>query len=447
VYDVRPSQQVSLTAILGRSVVDERGNGAPEDLAIAANHAGMLNLKWRSTFAPSTVLNQRVTFVAHSFRETNQGNQEIARASDGQILYAASVTRELRTISVDTGVQAQRLGALRLAALGPEPARVSALRRLQPGERLAGSTWIRSGFIHFIWKPSRDLTVAPGARLMDSTLLHRRAVSRWILSEWAFRDWTLRASAGVSHQFPEIDQTLVGGGLNRLKPERAMEVDAGFEHRLTKSTRLRGTLFRRDERDLLRDPSASAHLPRESFPDEPGIDRFANALAGSSNGVELLVQRSSSTGWSGWIAYAYGHTLYRDSQRAETYWGDFDQRHGISASGMYRPSERTTVALKFRAGTNFPIPGYLVARNDDLFAGTARNQLRLPLYARLDVRASRTFEHATRRFTLFVDVLNVLNRRNVAAASGSIDPITGKAIGFTRTLFPRLPSAGIVIDF
>jgi hypothetical protein len=348
---------------------------------------------------------------------------------------------------MEAALQGQRLSSLRYAAPLAVPSGAVLLPGLQPGDHVAGSTWLRSGFIHFTWKPTARLTIAPGARLVDSTLLRRQAVSRWILSEWAFRNWTLRASAGVSHQFPEIDQTLVGGGFHRLTPERATEFDAGIEHRLTKSTRVQATLFRRDDRDLLREPDTGIRLGRESLNDEPGVDRFENVLSGSSSGVELLAQRASSTGWSGWIAYAYGHTLYHDEQRGETYWGDFDQRHGISASGMYRPSQRTTFALKFRAGTNFPIPGYLVARNNDLFAGIARNQLRLPPYARLDVRASRTFEYSTHRFTIFVDVLNVLNRRNVGAATGSIDPVTGQAIGFTRTLFPRLPSAGIVVEF
>jgi hypothetical protein len=52
------------------------------------------------------------------------------------------------------------------------------------------------------------------------------------------------------------------------------------------------------------------------------------------------------------------------------------------------------------------------------------------------VRASRTFESGGRHVTLFAEILNALNRRNVGIANGSV-----------RTLFPRVPSAGLLIEF
>jgi len=42
-----------------------------------------------------------------------------------------------------------------------------------------------------------------------------------------------------------------------------------------------------------------------------------------------------------------------------------------------------------------------------------RNGLRLPAYARLDLRADRTFTWSSRRVTLFAEVANTLNRRNL----------------------------------
>ena len=51
------------------------------------------------------------------------------------------------------------------------------------------------------------------------------------------------------------------------------------------------------------------------------------------------------------------------------------------------------------------------------------------------------------RITLFVEVLNALNRTNLTAANGFIRRGTGEAVGYTEPLLPRLPSAGIRIDF
>ena len=63
------------------------------------------------------------------------------------------------------------------------------------------------------------------------------------------------------------------------------------------------------------------------------------------------------------------------------------------------------------------------------------------------MRASRTFRAAGRRMTLFVDVVNVLNRTNTGLANGVIRPDTGEAIGFTERLLPRLPTAGLTVEF
>jgi hypothetical protein len=49
--------------------------------------------------------------------------------------------------------------------------------------------------------------------------------------------------------------------------------------------------------------------------------------------------------------------------------------------------------------------------------------------------------------TTFVEVLNLFDRRNVGIADGFVTRATGEASGFTRTLFRRAPSVGILIEF
>jgi hypothetical protein len=138
---------------------------------------------------------------------------------------------------------------------------------------------------------------------------------------------------------------------------------------------------------------------------------------------------------------------YSDIETRETFWGDFDQRHALAISGIYRPSERTTVGLTFRAGSSVPLPGYFAQRDGELFVGDHRNQVRLRDYSRLDLRASRRFTSLGRRMTAFVELLNVLNRTNVGAANGVVEPDTGRAVGFTEPLIQRLPSVGILVEF
>ena len=448
VYDVRPSQQVSFTFLGGRSRVDERGDPGANELADGTNRAAVLSLGWRSTFGSRLVLSQQAHLVAHEFVNKNQTGRDMDRGTDGELSYRVDVARAMFGGVLEAGGQAQRMRGSRYLSLHGVPI-AGGLPQVQPVDGFDGTSWLRSAYAHFNWNVTPRLTVAPGMRVADSTLVHRRTVTRWILGEWSLGSgWILNASTGVSHQFPEFEQVLGRAGAQGLGPERAGHIDIGIEQRLAKSVRWQATFFNRKEREILREPDISPRLFWGGVITEvPSPARYENALSGWSRGLELLLERRSATGLSGWAAYSYGKTRYTDAARSETFWGDFDQRHAINVFGVHRLSDRTSVAVKFRGGTNFPIPGYLAERDGGLFVGHQRNEVRLPNYARLDIRASRSFNYAAGRLTLFVEILNVLNRTNRGLADGFIRPGTGEAAGFTEPLIPRFPSAGILIEF
>ena len=75
-----------------------------------------------------------------------------------------------------------------------------------------------------------------------------------------------------------------------------------------------------------------------------------------------------------------------------------------------------------------------------------RNSLRLPSYARLDVRADRTFTWSGRRVTLFAEVANALNHQNLRNVPYGVDR-RGRVQEPTDTLLPIVPSAGLLVEF
>ena len=78
--------------------------------------------------------------------------------------------------------------------------------------------------------------------------------------------------------------------------------------------------------------------------------------------------------------------------------------------------------------------------------GEYRNAVRRPGYARLDAQVSRPFRIGGRGLVLVGEILNVLNRTNFAAATGSIGP-NGEAVGFSEKLLPRFATVGLRITF
>ncbi len=410
VYDVRPRHQVAFSMVGGQSHIDEVDGALPYQPGDGLNRTAIVNLGVRSTFGSKAVLNQRAYVVAHEFLNKTEAGQAYSHGGQRELSYRADLTREVAGGLLESGGHVQHARGDRAGA------------------------WAGAIYAHYRSHPLPRLTIAPGVRIDRSTLTRGGDVGRWILSEFAIDPhWMVTASAGVSHQLPQIDHLSKVIDAPLLVAERATHVDVGLSRRLQRELRWQTTFYVRRERDVLRPPQGQG-------------ETWQNALTGSATGVEMLLERHRERGLAGWIAYSFGKSRYTDRSSAETFWADFDQRHAINAHGAYRLSDRSSVSLTFRSGSNFPIPAHLESRDGVLFAGGHRNEVRLRPYARLDARGQRAFHVAGRRVTLFGEVLNVLNRTNVGLGNGRITPV-GEAIGFTERLMPRLPSAGIVVEF
>jgi hypothetical protein len=431
--DVRPTQRLTVTAIRGISSVDEdEDHLVPSEPPEGINRASAVILSWHSTITPAFVVRQQLSFVSHgslSPRNNVQASDEYATRA---FSYQAGLSRATTRGMLDVGGLVERMETSKTGDLVVEN----------------GSSWLQSGFAHFSWPATASLALSPGLRVTWSTLIPTPVVSRWLLGEWSFRPgWSVIGSAGTSRQLPELQYTLGDTYAGDLRSERAAHLEVGIEHELTSTIRWRATMFSRREADVIRSPDLHPRLMANTlvFP-IPG-ERYINALRGTSRGIELLVTRQSPSQLEGWATYAYGHTRQTDAERGETFSADFDRRHTFSALARYWVSPVASIGATFRAGSNLPIAGYFTGTDNRLLVGSARNQVRLPPYARLDLRGDRRFHYGSSSFTVFVEGLNVLNRTNVGLASGSVDPATGAALGFTDTLLNRRLSAGVVFEF
>ena len=133
--------------------------------------------------------------------------------------------------------------------------------------------------------------------------------------------------------------------------------------------------------------------------------------------------------------------------RAKRFPSDFDQRHTVNAYVAYRWGGRTSLSARMRYGSNFPIVGYIGEDADGYMLSAQRNGLRLPAYARLDLRADRTFTYRKSRLTLFMEVVNATNRDNYRAEQPLVNPVTRRVFEPIESLFPLLPVAGVLIEF
>jgi hypothetical protein len=293
------------------------------------------------------------------------------------------------------------------------------------------------------------VTLSPGVRADRSSLTDETTVSPWITGEWRVgRGITARGGAGVYRQFPDFEQVVGMLGTPANRHERAAQYDVGLEGRVSPALRWQLTLYDREEANFMRRFGAETRLVNGRVVRGSVSTPYVNRLDGYARGVEVVVQRSTPNGFSGWVSYAFGRNRYRDYLNGETFWGDLDQRHTLNLYGFYRLSDRTSVTGKFRLGTNFPAPGYYAETDDGTYVLIdRRNELRLPLYARLDLRANRTYTWSKRRLSLFVEVMNVLNRDNVRMSVPRVNQLTHAVTRLFEEMVPIVPSAGILIEF
>ena len=443
VYDVRPNQQVGFSVLGGMSNVD--GEETPVRASLVTARIGRLSriFRWRSTFGSSVVLTQRAYVVRHRFLNKDQRVRTRTAATNEEVV----VSRRHRPSDCSAGCS--KLG---LKSDGPRRDRIRVWRRSSGFARqarlCAASSWQRSGYAHFAWAVDAAITLSPGLRVTDSTLLpqppmtpldpRRMGLPNRLDARTLRRAFHINYLSSTMSWRPGIDRTF-GPSVRRTSMSPSSSAWA-------ESVSWQATF------SLARTPTSCAN--RTSTPGSLATSSSIAPIRAAMQQLAWIVPRDRAAGGSakrdrtlGMGGDSYGKTRHTDPDRHETFWADFDQRHAFNVFGVYRFSNRPSVGTTFRAGTNFPIPAYLSrARRRPLRRRLTAIEVRLPAYARLDVRADRGFESFGRRLTIFARSERH-EPRQPRPGHGSVRPSTGEAIGFTDTLFPRRVSAGILIEF
>jgi hypothetical protein len=441
-YDLSSRQHGELTIIAGRSRLREPPDEVDaNDFYVGLNSSAVGIGAWQWSGA-RTVISAGVLGGLNSFRNETIGSVPLDEGREEQA-------------AVRFGLRHQWIGTLQLETGGE----VDHLREARRRQRPAGATYrvvndyaeeaTRVGvYAAASWSASPRITINPGVRTGYWTLTEDATASPWLQAEWRVTDrTTIRGATGIYQQFPTFEEVVGAWGGGGLDPERAAHFDVGVQQMIGRASRLQVTVYDREERAFLRRPGSETRLVDGRLVRGSTAARYENRLDGHARGVEILVQRLDSNGFSGWASYAYGRNRYHDATSSESFWGDLDQRHTVNLFGLYRVSPRTSLSAKLRMGSNFPAPGYYEETGGQYFLSETRNDLRLPSFARLDLRANRTFTWSTKRLTIFAEVINVLNKENVRYHPPSIDVRTFEARRLFESLLPVVPSAGILIEF
>ena len=440
VYDLTSRQQLQVLVIGGDAVYRESESEGVNSLARATSGSTLATVSWRRATGGFATMS-RIAFLGSEFRNTGPLGQELARGYTQTVRARADVMHAIGaawTLEGGLAWERYRMNEIRRRFRRAGDLVVPAEWRDVAPQGSAGSGWIQAA------RRSGSAGVALGTRVSAGDGYPGIHLQPWALVERTFSRITIRAGLGRSVQ--RGDPLLVPAAGETLRPERAIDVEAGVETRLGPALELRVSAFRRADRNLLR-LAAEDRLEESSgrWLAAPAFPVFRSTLDGTSRGLDVALARRVGSA-TGWIGYTWARTTMRDRVTGERFDGDFDQLHTFNAAGTWRVAHHSTVGAKLRVGSNVPLVGYFREADGGVWLGAGRNEVRLPAYARLDLRITRTFVSPRRRLTLFAEVMNVLARGNVGQAAASIRP-TLEVRNHAERLLPFVPSAGLLIEF
>jgi hypothetical protein len=438
-----PWNTLALTFVHGQSRWDEADASlAPGAIQRADAGTDLASLRWRR-LSSGRVWGETVAFMA---RETGRNRT----ADEADRLQSVSTQAGLAS---DWGVAA-RGHRLEAGIVARQLAEDVVARRLDRSlgsygvtKSYAARDWLWGGYVQDGFAPARRLRLTLGARIDAFDATRETRLSPRASIEWTAARTTLRASLGAYSQFPTFDQ-LYGQHANPdLAAERSTQLTVGIEQSLGPSLRARVEAYGYAGRSLAFSPATHFRIfdGRITSPD-PDVPWQSSARA-RSRGVEVLLQRRSPRGVTGWIAYSLGSTRISDAESGLSFDGDQDQRHAVTAFGTCRLGGTLSLATRFRYGSGFPVPGYYQPGRGGVSLSGQRNLYRPGDYSRWDVRASRTFSFSRWRLTAYAEILNVLDRDNERYGRLIGVDVSGRVFLEDRPLLPRLPSIGVTADF
>ena len=178
---------------------------------------------------------------------------------------------------------------------------------------------------------------------------------------------------------------------------------------------------------------------------------------GRARGVELIAERRGGGKWS-WSA-SCAHARAEETLRSGiTIPRAREQRHTFNFDAAYSLNARWQFSVAWQYHSGWPITDLMFSRVALAGGGTAivgnLGPLYghvLPNYQRLDLRMQRRFQFKHGVVRVYVDVFNAFDRKNridfaydvSTGANGQL--VTTRKAG--ETMFPRLPSLGVVWDF
>ena len=445
-YDLDPKNHLTFYVLESYSALDRssaKSTLGVNSLMEAGYHYTLGNFGWRYTPTDKLMVTSHAAWMREKFGDNNPSNVSLGAGYYGEWVWNTTATWMWSSAGpLDVGVSMRRI-----RDGGYAQQFNSNVLRVQQG--WDGTAQLDGGYAQqSLAELGGRVRLTAGVRWdrlsIDGVTATSPAVSASI---GLTRSTHLQLGFGQYAQFPEVSVLTSTLGNRGLLPMRSNQAIAALEQRLGERTRLRLETYNRADRDLIYQPFYDPRLVGGQIFIPPAKPLFANSLRGYARGVEIFLQRSSANRFTGWVSYGFGRTENRDGISGVRFPSDWDQRHTVNVYGGYRLRPSVNLSGRSSWGSGYPIPGFLRTAGGAYYLTSIRNGQRLGTYNRTDVRINKAWTHDKWKLTLYGEVVNLSDRTNYLFESlNSYNSKTGQASVTVDTMFPILPSAGLVFE-
>ena len=284
-----------------------------------------------------------------------------------------------------------------------------------------------------------ELTWTPGLRYEHDALSGKSYVAPRLLLNWQpdalTRVWT---GGGVYYQAPRYLAIAADPSNRKLKSERSTQWDLGVSRYLREDLHFSAEGYYQKLDDLI------------VFGDRT-TNTATNIGNGSATGLDLMLAKRMSRGWSASATYSYSRARRNDQRGEGEYASDWNRPHAFGIVGAWQPTDRWTFSAKWKYASGKPTDAFVV--HNDVLGGagpvryskelTRNNAERLPDYHSLSLRADYQRRFGPLSLVAYLDILNVYGRKNGNAYEWD----ERRGVNIVEGLDELLPTLGLRFEY
>lgn len=301
-------------------------------------------------------------------------------------------------------------------------------------------------FLEDLWQITNSFSLRAGVHYLADDHLDQRNTEPRLRMEWDVNDrWQIHAAYGHYSQLPQANELAPGIGNPELRHIESVHSALGVEQTFGNQWSWMAEIYHK-ELDKL--PLSLSPLHDADF-----AARYSNDASGKAYGLELLINKKLSDKFYGWLALSLSQTERHNERTGETRDFDYDKPVILNWVMNYQATEHWSLGLKWsvQSGALYtPVTGVRSSSNypevQQRVYGQPNSE-RLPYYHRLDLRTDYSRDTGYGMWSVFVDLLNAYDSKNVQGVSSTPDSFGDNITESRAEGLDFFPSLGFKVQF